>query len=116
MRWPIGARLGVELETELERSQTTAVAMALSLVYDLPAIGRVTPYVAGGIGLAPRGVVYFGPGGLASGHRDQPERARGRRHPRAGDRALRRAQRRARASRTSNGPSSDPGPSAVPVV
>ena len=38
VRWPIGSKFGVELETELKRDQITAVAMALSLVYDLPAI------------------------------------------------------------------------------
>jgi opacity protein-like surface antigen len=63
VRWPIGSKFGVELETELKRDQITAVAIALSLVYDLPSIGRVTPYVAGGVGLAQHGVVYFRPGG-----------------------------------------------------
>ncbi len=51
VRWPVGARFGVELETELTRAEVTALNVALSLVYDLPAIGRVTPYVAAGIGL-----------------------------------------------------------------
>ena len=51
VRWPVGARLGVELETELKRAEITAVNIALSLVYDLPAIGPVTPYVAAGVGL-----------------------------------------------------------------
>ena len=51
VRWPVGARLGVELETELKRAEITAVNIALSLVYDLPAIGPATPYVAAGVGL-----------------------------------------------------------------
>ena len=51
VRWPIGSRFGVELETELKRAEITAVNIALSLVYDLPAIGPVTPYVAAGVGL-----------------------------------------------------------------
>jgi opacity protein-like surface antigen len=60
VRWPIGARLGVELETELKHAEVTAVNVALSLVYDLPAVGRVTPYVAGGVGLERFGKVFFG--------------------------------------------------------
>jgi opacity protein-like surface antigen len=59
VRWPIGARFGVELETELKRAEVTAVNVALSLVYDLPAIGRVTPYVAGGVGLEPHGTFLY---------------------------------------------------------
>ena len=51
VRWPIGSRFGVELETELKHAEITAVNIALSLVYDLPAIGPVTPYVAAGVGL-----------------------------------------------------------------
>ena len=61
VRWPIGARFGIELETELKRAEVTAVNVALSLVYDLPAIGRVTPYAAAGIGLARVGTLYYLP-------------------------------------------------------
>jgi hypothetical protein len=60
VRWPLGRRFGVELETELKRAQITAVNVALSLVYDLPAIGPATPYVAGGIGLERFGKVFYG--------------------------------------------------------
>ena len=63
MRWPVGARFGVELETELKRAEVTAVNVALSLVYDLPAIGLATPYVAAGIGLERYGKVYYRPAG-----------------------------------------------------
>lgn len=63
VRWPIGSRFGVELETELKRAEVTAVNVALSLVYDLPAIGRVTPYVAGGVGLERFGKAYYQPDG-----------------------------------------------------
>jgi hypothetical protein len=59
VRWPVGARFGVELETELKRAEVTAVNVALSLVYDLPAIGLATPYVAAGIGLERYGTVYY---------------------------------------------------------
>jgi opacity protein-like surface antigen len=63
VRWPVGAHLGVELETELKRAEVTAVNIALSLVYDLPAIGLATPYVAGGVGFQRYGTVYYQPGG-----------------------------------------------------
>jgi opacity protein-like surface antigen len=59
VRWPIGTRLGVELETELKRAEITAVDVALSLVYDLPAIGPATPYVAAGVGLARFGKAIY---------------------------------------------------------
>ena len=63
VRWPIGSRFGVELETELKRAEVTAVNIALSLVYDLPAIGPVTPYVAAGIGLERFGKAFYRPDG-----------------------------------------------------
>lgn len=63
VRWPIGSRFGVELETELKRAEVTAVNVALSLVYDLPAIGLVTPYVAAGAGLERFGKAYYQPDG-----------------------------------------------------
>jgi hypothetical protein len=63
VRWPIGSKFGIELETELKRDQIVAIAMALSLVYDLPTIGRVTPYVAAGVGFEPQAVAYFRPNG-----------------------------------------------------
>ena len=67
VRFPIGDRLGLELETELRRAEITAVNIALSLVYDLPSIGRVTPYVAGGIGLASQAKPIFQPNGVVLG-------------------------------------------------
>ena len=63
VRWPVGSRLGIELETELEHAEITAMNVALSLVYDLPAIGAVTPYVAGGVGLERFGKALYRPDG-----------------------------------------------------
>lgn len=63
VRWPLGSRFGIELETELRRAQITAVNLALSLVYDLPTVGRVTPYVAAGAGLERFGKAFFRPDG-----------------------------------------------------
>jgi opacity protein-like surface antigen len=67
VRFPLRDRLGLELETELRRAEITAVNIALSLVYDLPAIGVVTPYVAAGIGLARHAKPIFHPGGILVG-------------------------------------------------
>jgi opacity protein-like surface antigen len=61
VRFPVTDRLGLEVETELQRAEITAVNIALSLVYDLPTIGRVTPYVAGGIGLVRHAKPIFAP-------------------------------------------------------
>jgi opacity protein-like surface antigen len=63
VRWPIGDRLGIELDTEVKRAEITAVNFALSLVYDLPAIGRLTPYVAAGVGLERFGKAFHQPDG-----------------------------------------------------
>jgi opacity protein-like surface antigen len=63
VRWPLVSRFGIELETELKRAEITAVNVALSLVYDLPAIGPVTPYAAAGIGLERFGKALHRPGG-----------------------------------------------------
>lgn len=64
VRFPIRDTLGLELETELRRAEITALQIALSLVYDLPPVGRVTPYVAGGVGLARHATPIFQPGGI----------------------------------------------------
>jgi opacity protein-like surface antigen len=67
VRFPIGEKLGLELETELRRAEITALNIALSLVYDLPSIGRVTPYVAVGAGLASQAKPIVLPDGIALG-------------------------------------------------
>jgi opacity protein-like surface antigen len=67
VRFPIRDRLGLELETELRRAEITALNIALSLVYDLPSIGRVTPYVAAGVGLARHAKPIFHPSGILVG-------------------------------------------------
>lgn len=50
VRWEIAPKVSVELETDVRRAELTAMAIAVSLVYDLPSIGRVVPYAAAGIG------------------------------------------------------------------
>jgi opacity protein-like surface antigen len=51
IRFPLSSQFSVELETGQSRAERNALTMNLSLLYDLPAIGRVTPYLAGGAGL-----------------------------------------------------------------
>ena len=94
VRWPIGSRFGVELETEVKRAQITAMYVALSLVYDLPAIGRVTPYVAGGVGLERFAKAFYQPDGppLLGSDTGLTVNAGGGR-PRAGERSVGRPQR-----------------------
>lgn len=51
VRWPLVARLSVELETAYRRAEIGGLSSNLSLLFDLPRVGSVTPYVVGGIGL-----------------------------------------------------------------
>jgi hypothetical protein len=67
VRWPMGSRLGLELESDVRQDAITAAAIALSLVYDLPAIGRVTPYVAASVGLQQHAKPIFTPEGIGVG-------------------------------------------------
>ena len=61
IRWPFASNLSAELEAG-KRPDVTGVALNFSLLYDLPTIGRVTPDVAGGVGLEQYGDA-FGSGG-----------------------------------------------------
>jgi len=60
VRWPFMARLGLEFEAEYRHTQARPLSGALeddgvngniNLVFDLPAIGRVRPFLLGGGGL-----------------------------------------------------------------
>jgi opacity protein-like surface antigen len=57
VRWPVRDRLALELETELRRAELTAINASLNLLFNLPSIGRATPYVAAGIGIEQFGYV-----------------------------------------------------------
>ena len=61
VRWDVAPKLGLELETEVRRTQITAVNFALNLLYDLPAIGRVVPYASAGIGMEQYAAAVFLP-------------------------------------------------------
>ena len=55
--FPIKSKLSVETDVAYRRAEGNINAMSLSasLLYDLPRVGRATPYVAAGIGLATYG-------------------------------------------------------------
>lgn len=61
VRWEVAPKLGIELETDVRRAEITAVAIAVSLMYDLPSIGRVVPYAAAGIGFGQYATAFHHP-------------------------------------------------------
>jgi hypothetical protein len=50
-RLPVGSNFSVEVDTGLRRHEMNALNVNVGLLYDLPRMGVVTPYLAGGIGL-----------------------------------------------------------------
>jgi len=54
--------LSVEAEVGYRRGEIGALSSSVSLLYDLPAVGRVTPYLAGGVGLEQYGTAIELPG------------------------------------------------------
>jgi hypothetical protein len=63
IRWPLASNLSAELETGYRHGEMHALSSHVSLLYDLPALGRVVPYVAGGVGVEQYGVALETPGG-----------------------------------------------------
>lgn len=51
VRWPLASHLSVELETSYRRAEASNLSSNLSILFDFPQMGRVTPYVVGGVGL-----------------------------------------------------------------
>lgn len=51
VRWPLPGPFSLEVETNYRASEVSPVNANLSLLYDFPQVARITPYVAGGIGL-----------------------------------------------------------------
>jgi hypothetical protein len=51
VRWPLPNHFSVEVETSSRLSDVARLNANFSLLFDLPEIGRVTPYVAAGVGL-----------------------------------------------------------------
>ena len=51
VRWPLPNLFSVEVETSSRLSDVARLNANFSLLFDFPRIGRVTPYVAAGVGL-----------------------------------------------------------------
>src|SRR5688572_6201431 len=51
LRWPLASHLSIELETNYRQAEIGALSSNLNLLFDLPRVGPVTPYVVGGVGL-----------------------------------------------------------------
>jgi hypothetical protein len=58
IRWSLAPNLSAELETGYRRGEVHALSSSASLLYDLPSVGRVTPYIAGGVGLEQYGEAF----------------------------------------------------------
>jgi opacity protein-like surface antigen len=63
VRWPLGSRFSLELETGYRRAEIDGLTTSLSLLYDLPAWGRLTPYAVAGTGIEQFGTVFQSPDG-----------------------------------------------------
>jgi hypothetical protein len=57
VRWPLAANFSVELDTGHRRAEVNGLSSSVSLLYDLPRMGRLIPYVAGGVGVEQYGFV-----------------------------------------------------------
>ena len=66
VRWAVAPRLNIEVDTALQKTEVTGLSSSVSLLYDLPSIGRVTPYIAGGAGIEQYGTVVESSLGLAT--------------------------------------------------
>jgi hypothetical protein len=73
VRWPLTGPLSLELETNYRQGEIGALSSHLSLLSDLPGAGRVTPYVAAGIGLEQYGTPVVA--GVYDPGATQPRRA-----------------------------------------
>ena len=51
VRWPLAGPLSVEVDTGARLSTVSPLSANVSLLFDLPQFARMTPYIAGGIGL-----------------------------------------------------------------
>jgi opacity protein-like surface antigen len=62
IRFAWTSTLSLEAEVGYRRGEINALSSTVSLLYDLPAVGRVTPYLAAGAGLAQHGIPIAVPG------------------------------------------------------
>jgi hypothetical protein len=68
VRWPIGSSFSIEFDAGYRRSEIAAWYSNVNLLFDLPSIGRVTPYLATGIGLDQYGFAVTSPSGTVVTH------------------------------------------------
>ena len=61
--FPVAGAVSIEAEVGYRRSEMNALSASASLLYDLPRLGRVTPYLATGVGLEQYGTALQLPGG-----------------------------------------------------
>jgi len=63
--FPIASTFGLETDVAYRRGEgnINALSTSASLLYFLPTVGRATPYVAGGVGLAQYGAPLFASNG-----------------------------------------------------
>jgi hypothetical protein len=64
VRWPMPNHFSFEVETNSRRSEVARLNANFSLLFDLPEIGRVTPYVAAGVGLDQYAYAETAPSGV----------------------------------------------------
>jgi len=66
--FPLSSRLSIETEVDYRRTEgLNALSSSANLLYDLPRIGRTTPYLAAGAGLAQYGAPIVSRDGLVIG-------------------------------------------------
>lgn len=51
VRWPLASNFSAEIESDYRSGAPNALSANASLLFDLPRVGRATPYLAGGVGL-----------------------------------------------------------------
>lgn len=62
--WPLGKSFSVEFEMGYRRAEMNALNTSLGLLFDLPSIGRLQPYLIGGAGLDQYRTAEGSPSGL----------------------------------------------------
>ncbi len=69
VRWPLVGALSLEVDTSVRQAEITALNVSANLLYDVATVGRVTPYVAAGIGLDQYGTPEVTDAGVKSAGR-----------------------------------------------
>ena len=64
VRFAWTTNLSVETEAGYRHAGIDALSTSVSLIWDVPRVGRVVPYLAGGVGLEQFGTAIVQPGGV----------------------------------------------------